>query len=96
MGRLTVNLCSIARSSLHVLGPQPRRAALLGVLLLAAGPPAGGLAGVGGAGAGGRQVVPSARPGPGSSGAPHAAAGYGKQQVFQLQGSAQGRGYGGH
>jgi hypothetical protein len=94
MSRLTANACSIARSSLHILEPQPRRAALLGLLLLAAGPQAGVLAGDAGASLEGGLVVQSAGPGSGSNGAPSAGGGYGQQQVFQLQG--QGQGYHGH
>ena len=56
MCRRTLNICWIARWSMNAIS-QPRRAALLGALLLAASLPADILAAVAGRGPAGRHLV---------------------------------------
>jgi hypothetical protein len=69
---------------MNVISPRLRRAALLGVLLLPASLPAGGLAAVGGASGGYGPPGPSA--GRGHDGAPRPV-GRGRRLVLQVRGS---------
>jgi hypothetical protein len=75
MGRTTVSICLIAKSSMNVVSLQVSRAALLGALFVVASLPAATLAGVAGGSRESTQPDPSIRPG------------RGRQLVLQIRGS---------
>jgi hypothetical protein len=85
MCHTTVSISLIARSALNVVCAQGCRAAILGVLLLAASIPAGSLAAVAVTSGGSGQPDSSVRPGRG----PRAAnAATGRDLVLQVRGSS--------